>query len=106
MDYLIARSWVTVRTHASAGMLENDVLAYNVNDGRIKHIQSKSNHHYTKNDIEALVMVKAMVKAPNVSVELWDWLDNNQYPVITIFHADGSLEKYSLDPMLTPGGLK
>jgi hypothetical protein len=106
-DFLIARGWVAVRAGASKGMLENDILAYNVVSGHIKHIQCKSNHHYTRADIEALELVRQIIVASNVSVELWDWSDGHRYPLITIINPDGNHEKYSMDPLLnSTGGLK
>ena len=107
-DFLIARGWVAVRAGASKGMLDSDIVAYNVTSGHIKHIQSKSNHHYTRADIEALELVRQIIVASNVSVELWDWSNSNRYPLITIINADGNHEKYSTDPLISPytGGLK
>jgi Holliday junction resolvase len=108
VDFLAKNGWVAVRAGGSKGMLDLDVLAYNVTTGMVKHIQAKSNKHYTKKDTEMLEMVRYIIKADNVSVELWDWRDGNQYPLITIFNMDSSTEKYSTDPLISPytGGLK
>ena len=104
IDFLAERGWVALRAGASKGMLDSDVIAYNIKDGRVKHIQAKSNHHYTKKDIEALEMVRHIVTAPNVSIELWDWQNRSQYPTITIISGNGDHLKYSMIPELNPIG--
>jgi len=100
MNYLIDRNWVCIRAGASKGMLDIDVLGYHSETGEIKHIQCKSNHGYTKSDLETLHVVKRIVKAPNVSVELWDWYDGQHYPVITVILSDKLTNTFCEDPKM------
>ena len=81
-------------------MLDCDVIAYHITDGRIKHIQSKSNGHYDKADTDALAFVRQVIQAPNVSVELWNWMDNLKYPIITVFNIDGTTATFTEDPQI------
>ena len=100
MDYLEKKGWVCIRAGGSKGVLEIDVLAYHLQTGEIKHIQSKSNGHYTAQDIHLWRTIRSVIKAPNVSFELWDWYDRNRYPVITVYNSDGTEVKYSEDPKM------
>lgn len=86
--YLAKQNWIAVRAGASKGMGDTDVLAYHIHTGEIKQIQSKSNHHYIKQDLELLRALRKVIDAPNVSIELWDWYDGKRTPIITIIERD------------------
>lgn len=90
INFLAKRNWVAVRAAGSKGMLNLDVLAYHIQTGEVKHIQSKSNHSYSQADIEELRHIRSMIPTMSVSVELWDWYDRTKVPTITIFNQDGT----------------
>ena len=87
--FLSKRNFIAVRTGGSKGMGDLDVLAYHIITGEIKHVQSKSNHGYTKQDLELLRLLRKTIMAPNVSIELWDWYDVARYPIVTIIRLEG-----------------
>jgi hypothetical protein len=88
IDYLAKQNFVAVRTGASKGMGDCDVLAYHIHTGEVKHVQSKSNHHYTQSDLQVLRTLRKLVTASNVSIELWDWPNNKHTPKITIIEKE------------------
>ena len=82
--YLAKKNFISMRAAASKGMLDCDVLGYHITTGEVKHIQAKTNGSYSKGDIDALRAYRNLITAPNVSIELWNWMDRNQYPLILV----------------------
>jgi hypothetical protein len=100
IKFLAKYNWISVRAAASKGMCELDVLAYHAETGDIKHIQSKSNHNYSMEDVNKIRFYMQYISAPNVSFEIWDWYDSNKYPIVVTILKDGGLRIEFIDPKL------